>query len=276
MGTLLTLRTDEWTKLEASDGSAILSTSEKKAVTHTTGANSAPIVLKQLSADPAHPFTAGQLQITFDTAVVRGGHTVDIAHTDGYPREDFFIDHFSVGEHTIHQGGLYLTDYRVPLEWAAQIRTQLVPQKYFLQFNVFKPDFTEIDEDEQTDATITIDPNVDGTATDIALANGTSSPGGDRGGIEIQWELTAAQHTALTPVDGNGARVNRKVGLTIAATSSVAPVTYSTYNETHAGVNEGEYYLRHLQTIGLQAPATGAWYARATRTDGKCELHVGD
>lgn len=258
----------------------VLSATASRLVNHAVGVNGNPIALKQLAADPAHPFTAGKMEIKLQNVVTSGAHVRDVAHSTNFDHM-LFDDSNQEAPGSELEGGFYLADYRVPLEWLIQIYTQVSPQKYFLQINAARPDGNAIDENDRSDATITIDPDIDdNTAVDIALANGTSTPSVN-GGVEMRWELTEAQHTLLRPVDGNGAREHHTLGLTIAAASSVAPITYSDYDETHADAQDGEYYLPYGKAVGIKAPSAGAWYARLLRpnaigTTARAKLVVGE
>lgn len=265
MAKVFTITNQEWTKLAptgSEDSDLVLNTSEFRQVWHSEGSNRNPIILKQLAADPTHPFTAGELIATFSQEDTLHGQR-DVVHSSNFEHGLFYDEHQDAGG-VIEQGGLYLSTYRIPLEWLAQIYTQTTggTSKYFLQLNAVRPDRRVIDETEISDGSITIDIDTDDTSTaDIALTNGTSTAAVE-GGVEMKWELTLAQHTSLKPQDGNGNRTFPKIGLTIASASTVAPITYSAFSELHPTTREGEFQLNLGQDRGLKAPTTGAWYAR--------------
>lgn len=277
----------EWTALTPASGEnadLVLSATASRLVTYTEGPREIPILLKQIAMDPAHPFTAGQMIVTLETAIIVGAHVRDVAHSPDFDH-GLFEDENQNAPGVTHQGGLYLTDYRRPLEWLIQVYTQVTPAptRYYLQINAARPDAVEIDADDQTAAAITIDDDTEETTpAAFALSNGTSTPS-EEGGVEMRWQLTAAQYGLLTPSDTETppARVHKKIGLTIAAASSVAPVTYSAHDETHPERRNAEKFLRLEESVGLKAPSSGAWYARLARAnlDGSTAgavLHVGD
>lgn len=264
MAKTFTITNQEWTKIAPGSGEnsdLVLSTSTSRQVWHSSGSQRNPVVFKQLSADPAHPFTAGQLQVVFSTEDTIFG-TRDVVHSANF-NHGLFYDELQDAAGTVEQGGLYLGNYRVPLEFLIQLYTQPNPAKKFLQINCVRPDVREIDADDRTGATLTIDPDIDETVTDIALTNGTSTPSVE-GGVELKWELTDAQYASLKPDNGATPPVREynKIGLTIASTSSVAPITYSAYSELHPKAYEGEFQLKLGEDRGMKAPSSGAWYAR--------------
>lgn len=260
----------EWTKLApvtGEDSDLVLSTSEFRMVNHSEGRNGNPIALKQLAADPAHPFTAGEMIVTLTTESTLNG-VRDVAHSAHFDHGLFFDENRDAPGVT-HQGGLYLADYRVPLEWLMQLysTTTGMTTKHWLQLNCARPDKGVIDETDRTAASLTIDPDTEeATPADIVLANGTSTPSVE-GGVQMRWELTDAQYGLLKPVDADGDRVYKKIGLTLAAASSVAPITYSDYSEAHPGPEEADLYLPYEGRVALKQPATGNWYARVRWPD---------
>lgn len=281
------ITSQEWTKLAPAtgeDADLVLSTSASRLACHTEGAYGYPIVLKQLGADPTHPFTAGQMIVTLQFASTLSGER-DVAHSAAFDH-GLFSDEHQNAPGTLDQGGFYLADYRVPLEWLIQLYSHTTggTTKYYLQINVARPDGEAIDEDDRTAALLTIDPNTAETVTDIVLANGTSTPAGEGGGVEMRWELTETQYDTLKP--DNGAtppvRVYNKIGLTLAAASSVAPITYSAYEELHPDPNTAEVILQYEQRVGLTQPASpNNWYARmrwpsATGGVGRAKLQIGE
>lgn len=276
MGTLITLSDSEWLPFEDSDGSAVLSTSAKRAVCHSVGANGYPVLLTQLASDPAHPFTAGQMVFTAETIQLRGSTPFEFAHSDDYPRSELDLFNTPIG-HTVHSGGFYLPDYRVPLEW--RIVIQEATPNNSLEIELFRPDHAEIDADDRTDVAITIDNDTDeNTPAAFTISDGVSTPAGGRGGVVMRWNLTDAQLLLLQPVNAMSERIYNKIGITIQSGATTPVITYSAYDETHPTREQAEYLLRNGQTIGLQAPSSGGWYARATRatTVGATKIYVGD
>lgn len=271
MGTLITLSDSEWRPFEDSDGASVLSTSAKRAVCHSVGGNGHPVLLTQLAADPAHPFTAGQMVFTAAAVTFRDGSVVDLAHSDDYPR-DALLPFPEAQAHTVHSGGFYLSDYRVPLEWRIAIAGGT--PNYF-EIELFRPDHAIIDADDRDNVAITISPDTEASPppANIVITDADSTPAGGMGGVILRKALTDAQLTSLqaTPT-------RKKIGVTIAAAATTPVISFSAYDETHPTREQAEYLLRNAQTIGLQAPSTGGWYARATRptSDGPTKIYVGD
>lgn len=271
-----------WTALTPASGEnsdLVLSTSEARAVSHSEGRDGedGSIVLRQFAQAPGDPYTAGELIATFDTVTFRDGSSVDLAHSDNYPRDELFDQIQPVG-HTVHSGGFFGSQsYRVPYEW----RIALVPgtPHNAMEIELFARDGREVDADDHDDVSLTIDINTDDSSTaDIAVSDAVSTPAGGRGGAIIRANLTNAQLLLLRPVDGNGDRVYRKIGVTIPESSSSAAQTYSDFDDTAAGTTVWDKRLAFGETTFLQAPSSGAWYARMIRGvhGHKATLFVGE
>lgn len=251
-----------WTKLApgtGEDSDLVLSTSAARPVSHTEGRNGEDncIVLRQFASDPSNPFTAGQLVFTASPVTFRDGTVVDLAHSDNYPRNELF-DQVQPVAHTIHSGGFFIPGYRVPLEWRVAILAG-TPSNFF-EIELFRPDGALVDADDRTDVAFTIDYDVDDTGTtDIAVTDGIATPAASRGGGLIRKAVTNAQLMNLRQTP------RKKIGLTIAAASSTPVETYSAYDDTAEGTSVWAVKLAFGATTFLQAPSSGAWYARMVR-----------
>lgn len=263
--------TDElhWVELPHDGTSPVLNTSKEVAVCHTVGTNGHPVFFKNfLSADePGHPFTNGQLVFTADTVEFRDGSSVELAHSDDFPSEELFSQIAPVG-HTVHSGGFQLADYQRPLEWRIAI-VEGTPNNA-IEAEIYRPDHVVIDADDRTDVAVTIDDDTDETSpAAFTITNGVSEPAGGRGGVILRWNLTDAQLLLLRPVDGDGNRVHKKIGLTIAAAASTPVLTYSAYNEHEFDVTDAEFNLRYQHSVGVQPYSSShAVYARTTNPRG--------
>lgn len=258
-----------WVELPHDGTSPVLNTAKDVTVFHARGTNGHHVYFKNFAAadEPSHPFTNGQLVFTANTVTFRDGTSVDLAHSDDFPAEELFSQLVPVG-HTVHSGGFHLATYQRPLEWRIAIAAG-TPNNAF-EIEAYRPDHVAIDTTDRTDVAITIDPDTEeATPANIVLSNGVSTPAGGRGGVILRWNITDAQLGHLRPTNAMGQRVYKKIGVTIAPSSTTPVQTYSAHNEHEATIEDAEFALRYRNSVGVKPySASFAVYARTSNPQG--------
>ena len=263
---IVQLNNQEWKQL--SD----LSTSAKKMVHYAAGWRPHRVHFVPLDSDPAHPFTDGALE--FHTANYHNG----VANEDwALLKSGGFADpsvlHGKLAQIGIFdQGGIHLDGHRLPLHMTLKARrftTDADVFDYKLEIVVARQDGVAIDDTEKAAQSLTLDIDTGDSNAAVTVNGGTGAADtAIAGAYKMIWDISQAQWDAL--------RVGTKEKSVSFDLSAAVPKlkSYSAYDDEQPDPWDSELSLALGESVAVQAPASGAMYARTTSPYG-AEIYVG-